>query len=174
MKRDPMLFEHYGNPRLAEIAVYRETGGYRALEKIVGGKTPPAEVIETVKASGLRGRGGAGFSTGLKCSFVPKDSPKPRYLVVNADESEPGTFKDRELMTRNPHQLVEGIVLAAYAIRAATAYVYLRGEFAYLLPGLERALEEARAAEREIAAGISSATSISEPAPTSAARRPPS
>jgi len=99
-----------------------------------------------VKASGLRGRGGAGFSAGMKWSFVPKDSPKPRYLVVNADESEPGTFKDRELMTKNPHQLIEGIILASYAIRANVAYIYIRGEFAWLVPVLESAIAEAKAA----------------------------
>jgi NADH-quinone oxidoreductase subunit F len=99
-----------------------------------------------VKASGLRGRGGAGFPTGLKWSFVPKDSPKPRYVVCNADESEPGTCKDRELMEKHPHLLLEGIMLAAYAIKANTAYIYLRGEFETLQRVVDKAIGEARGA----------------------------
>jgi NADH-quinone oxidoreductase subunit F len=145
LKKDLILFAAIDAPGLAGIDVYRkEYSGYQALEKVVGGKMAPADVIELVKASGLRGRGGAGFSTGLKWSFVPKDSPKPRYLVVNADESEPGTFKDRELMTKNPHSMIEGIVIASYAIKAKVAYVYLRGEFAWMLPILENAIAEAK------------------------------
>jgi NADH-quinone oxidoreductase subunit F len=147
MKRDLILFDKIDEPGLTGIDVYKRAyAGYQAVEKVLGGKVAPADVIETVKASGLRGRGGAGFSAGMKWSFVPKDSPKPRYLVVNADESEPGTFKDRELMTKNPHQMIEGIVLASYAIKANAAYVYIRGEFAFLLPVLEKAIEEAKAA----------------------------
>ncbi len=141
------LFKAIDEPGLTGIAVYKRAyDGYKALEKVVGGGMPQADLIELVKASGLRGRGGAGFSAGMKWSFVPKDSPKPRYLVVNADESEPGTFKDRELITKNPHQLIEGIVLASYAIKAAVCYIYIRGEFAFLVPVLEQAIEEARAA----------------------------
>src|SRR6185295_9558007 len=114
LKRDLNLFKAIDTPGLTGIDVYRRAyDGYKALESFVGAKKPPAELIDLVKASGLRGRGGAGFGTGLKWSFVPKDSPKRRYLVVNADESEPGTVKDRELMTKNPHQLLEGIVLAS-------------------------------------------------------------
>ena len=147
LKRDLLLFARIDEPGLGGIDVYRRAyDGYKAVDKVVGGKVAPADVIETVKASGLRGRGGAGFSTGLKWSFVPKDSPKPRYLVVNADESEPGTFKDRELMTKNPHQLIEGVILASYAIKANTAYIYIRGEFAWLLPVLQKAIDEARQA----------------------------
>ena len=147
MKKDLLLFAAIDTPGLTGIDVYRKAyAGYQAVEKIVGGKTPPAELIEIVKASGLRGRGGAGFSAGLKWSFVPKDSPKPRYLVVYADESEPGTFKDRELMAKNPHALIEGIVLASYAIKAKVAYIYIRGEFAWLLPTLQNAIDEARKA----------------------------
>jgi NADH-quinone oxidoreductase subunit F len=147
LKRDLILFARIDEPGLTGIDVYRRAyDGYQAVEKVLGGRVAPADVIEQVKASGLRGRGGAGFSTGMKWSFVPKDSPKPRYLVVNADESEPGTFKDRELMTKNPHQMIEGIVLASYAIRAAAAYVYLRGEFAWMLPVIENAIAEAKAA----------------------------
>ncbi|MBI3539036.1 MAG: NADH-quinone oxidoreductase subunit NuoF, partial [Candidatus Eisenbacteria bacterium] len=107
----------------------------------------PDEAIEVVKASGLRGRGGAGFPTGLKWGFVPKQTPKPKYLVCNADESEPGTFKDRELMEKNPHLLIEGMLLAAYAIQAHTGYIYLRGEFEYVQRILDRAIAEARAAK---------------------------
>jgi NADH-quinone oxidoreductase subunit F len=103
-------------------------------------------VIDTVKQSGLRGRGGAGFPAGLKWSFVPKASPKPRYLVCNADESEPGTFKDRELMEKNPHLLIEGMILAGYAIGSHVGYIYLRGEFEYIQRIIDRAIAEARGA----------------------------
>ena len=117
LKKDLLLFARIDEPGLTGIDVYRRAyDGYTAVEKIVGGKVAPGDVIDLVKASGLRGRGGAGFSTGMKWSFVPKDSPKPRYLVVNADESEPGTFKDRELMVKNPHQMIEGVILASSAI----------------------------------------------------------
>ena len=143
--RGPLLFKDIDTPGLAGIETYRSLGGYVALEEMVG-KKPPDECIEVVKASGLRGRGGAGFPCGLKWSFVPKDSPKPKYLVCNADESEPGTFKDRELMEKNPHLLIEGMVLSAWAIRANTGYIYLRGEFDYIQTLLDRAIAEARAA----------------------------
>src|SRR5438046_5229128 len=103
-------------------------------------------VIEFVKASGLRGRGGSVFPAGLKWSFVPKKTTKPKYLVCNADESEPGTFKDRELMEKNPHLLIEGMLLAAWAIQAHTGYIYLRGEFDYIQRILDRAIDEAKAA----------------------------
>jgi NADH-quinone oxidoreductase subunit F len=143
--RGPLLFRDIDTPGLTGIDVYRSLGGYATLAEVLGKKTPD-EVIEIVKASGLRGRGGAGFPAGLKWSFVPKASPKPRYLVCNADESEPGTCKDRELMEKNPHLLIEGMILAAYAIGAATGYLYLRGEFAALQRVLDRAIDEARAA----------------------------
>ena len=99
-----------------------------------------------MKASGLRGRGGAGFPCGLKWSFVPKDSPRPKYIVCNADESEPGTFKDRELMEKNPHLLVEAMILSGYAIGAHVGYIYLRGEFDYVQRVMDAAIAEARAA----------------------------
>ncbi|WP_447980755.1 NADH-quinone oxidoreductase subunit NuoF [Candidatus Nitrospira bockiana] len=127
------------------LADYERTGGYTALKKVVG-QVAPAEVIETVKKSGLRGRGGAGFPTGVKWSFIPKDHPGPKYLCCNADESEPGTFKDRQLIERDPHQILEGIVIACYAIGAHTAYIYIRGEFVLGARILERAIAEARAA----------------------------
>jgi NADH-quinone oxidoreductase subunit F len=147
LKKDLILFARIDEPGLGGIDVYRRAyDGYKAVDKVIGGKIAPGDVIEQVKASGLRGRGGAGFSTGLKWSFVPKDSPKPRYLVVNADESEPGTFKDRELMTKNPHSMIEGVILASYAIKAAAAYIYIRGEFAWMVPGIEQAIAEAKKA----------------------------
>jgi NADH-quinone oxidoreductase subunit F len=144
--RGPLLFKDIDTPGLTGIETYRKGGGYAALGEILG-KTTPDECIEVLKASGLRGRGGAGFPTGLKWSFVPKGNAKPKYLVCNADESEPGTFKDRELMEKNPHLLIEGLILSAYAIGANTAYVYLRGEFAYIETILLKALDEARAAK---------------------------
>jgi NADH-quinone oxidoreductase subunit F len=104
----------------------------------------PEQVIEEVKRSALRGRGGAGFSTGMKWSFVPRDSPKPKYVIANADESEPGTCKDRVLMEKDPHAVIEGILLAAYAVDAHLAFIYIRGEYWYLKERLERAIEEAR------------------------------
>jgi NADH-quinone oxidoreductase subunit F len=141
----PLLFRDVDMPGLASIEVYRSCDGYSAPAQVLG-KMTPDEAIEVVKASGLRGRGGAGFPTGLKWSFVPKQTPKPKYLVCNADESEPGTFKDRELMEKNPHLLIEGMLLAAYAIQAHTGYIYLRGEFDYIQTILDRAIAEARAA----------------------------
>lgn len=125
------------------LEVYEAGEGYQALRKALGGMKPQ-EVIEEVKRSGLRGRGGAGFPTGMKWSFVPKESPKPKYLVCNADESEPGTFKDRLLIEKDPHTIIEGTILAAYAIQAHYAFIYVRGEFAYGARVLETALEESR------------------------------
>ena len=145
MSHGPLLFKDIDAPGLTGIETYRKQGGYEALAAVLGKKSP-AECIDIVKASGLRGRGGAGFPAGLKWSFVPKDSPKPRYIVCNADESEPGTFKDRELMEKNPHLLIEGIILAGYAIGSKTGYIYLRGEFAYVQTIVDRAIAEARAA----------------------------
>ncbi|MER3430142.1 MAG: NADH-quinone oxidoreductase subunit F [Blastocatellia bacterium] len=123
------------------LNVYRETGGYKSLEKALA--LSPADVIEEVKRSALRGRGGAGFPTGLKWSFVPKDSAKPKYVVCNADESEPGTFKDRYLLERDPHALIEGMIIAGWALGASTGYIYYRGEYRYLIEIMERALAEA-------------------------------
>ncbi|RMH38264.1 MAG: NADH oxidoreductase (quinone) subunit F [Nitrospirae bacterium] len=124
---------------------YEKAGGYQALRKVLGG-IPPDEVIDIVKRSGLRGRGGAGFPTGVKWGFIPKDHPGPRFLCCNADESEPGTFKDRQLMERDPHQVLEGMIITCYAIRASLAYIYIRGEFRLAAKILERAIREARAA----------------------------
>ena len=129
------------------LRVYREHGGYRALEKALK-EMEPAEVIDLVKSSGLRGRGGAGFPTGLKWGFMPdpQKDPRPRFLAVNADESEPGTCKDRVLMEDDPHGLIEGILLACYAMRAPTAYVYVRGEYRLPYRRVAEAIAEAREA----------------------------
>jgi NADH-quinone oxidoreductase subunit F len=130
------------------LGVYKAHDGYAALEKILQDGHSPAQVIDMVKDSGLRGRGGAGFPTGLKWSFMPdpKKDPRERYLAVNADESEPGTCKDRVLMERDPHGLIEGILIACYAMRVATAYVYVRGEYRLPYKRLAAAIREAREA----------------------------
>jgi NADH-quinone oxidoreductase subunit F len=141
--QEHVLLRHRDVPDIRDIAVYRAHGGYEAWRKAIT-TMRPGEVTDVVKAAGLRGRGGAGFPTGVKWSFIPKDI-KPVYVVVNADESEPGTFKDRELIEENPHQLVEGVALCAYAVGAQTAYIYGRGEFKEPFVGLQRALDEAYA-----------------------------
>jgi NADH-quinone oxidoreductase subunit F len=131
-----VVLRHRDHPGLERLEVYLEKGGFEAFRKTVTGMTP-AQVIEEVKASGLRGRGGAGFPTGVKWSFLTPNV-YPRYVVANADESEPGTFKDREILERNPFQFLEGVAICAYAAQAEVGYVYLRGEFwelAHLLDG---------------------------------------
>ena len=140
-----LLLRHREIPGLRQLDVYLRHGGYAAVRKALGSHTP-ADLVEMVKASNLRGRGGAGFPTGMKWSFLPKQSTKPVYLCVNADESEPGTFKDREIIECDPHQLLEGIVISAFAIRSHTAYIYIRGEFAHGARVLEEAIAEARRA----------------------------
>ncbi len=125
-----------------DIDVYLQTGGYQALAKTLKEFTPE-QVIEEVKKSALRGRGGAGFPTGMKWGFVPKESKRPKYVVCNADESEPGTGKDRDLMRYDPHQLIEGIAIAAYALGAPRNYIYIRGEYWYIKEILERAIAQA-------------------------------
>ena len=141
-QHEPLLLKNMSQPGYSgALADYERAGGYQALRKVLG-KIAPADITEMVKKSGLRGRGGAGFPTGVKWSFIPKDHPGPRYLVCNADESEPGTFKDRQLMERDPHQMIEGMILAAYAIGVRTSYIYIRGEFALGAKVLERALAE--------------------------------
>jgi NADH-quinone oxidoreductase subunit F len=124
------------------LKTYKENGGYSVLEKALKGMSPDA-IVEEVKKSGLRGRGGAGFPTGMKWSFLAKPEGVPRYLVCNADESEPGTFKDRYLMERIPHLLVEGMILSSFALGANTSYIYIRGEYFYVSRILEQAIEEA-------------------------------
>ena len=127
-----------------DIDVYIKTGGYEALTKCIKELTPD-QVIDVVKSSNLRGRGGAGFPTGMKWSFVPKQSNRPKYVVCNADESEPGTGKDRDLMRYDPHQLIEGMVIAAYALNGApNNYIYIRGEYWFIIPILEKAIEQAK------------------------------
>jgi NADH-quinone oxidoreductase subunit F len=137
-----ILFKNINMKDLHTMKVYEEQGGYRSLKKAFAQK--PEEIVEAVKASGLRGRGGAGFPAGLKWSFLAKDV-FPRYLCCNADESEPGTCKDRELMLKNPHMLIEGMILCSYACRVETGYIYLRGEFHDLNFIMEKALEDAYA-----------------------------
>ncbi|HCF59648.1 MAG TPA: NADH-quinone oxidoreductase subunit F [Myxococcales bacterium] len=139
-----VLTNHWGEPGVDTLAGYQQRGGYGSLRKAL--ELAPAQVVDEVKRSNLRGRGGAGFPTGLKWSFLPKDDPRPRYLCVNGDESEPGTFKDRYCIEKSPHQLLEGIAITAWAIGAHTAYVYLRGELATQARILERAIDEAREA----------------------------
>jgi len=140
-----LLLEHIQVPGIQSLEVYRQKGGYRAVEKALK-QLSPEEVVEEVKKSGLRGRGGAGFPTGMKWSFLAKPEGVPRYLVCNADESEPGTFKDRYLMTHIPHALVEGMIVASYALGAHTSYIYVRGEMMPQIRILERAIAEAKAA----------------------------
>ncbi|MBS1682910.1 MAG: NADH-quinone oxidoreductase subunit NuoF [Bacteroidetes bacterium] len=139
-----LLLEHINEPGIQTFEVYRKKGGYASVEKAL--KTmKPDDVTEEVKKSGLRGRGGAGFPTGMKWSFIDKKSEKPRYLVCNADESEPGTFKDRYLMEKIPHALIEGMITSSYALGAKTSYIYIRGEYMYVAMILEKAIEEAYA-----------------------------
>ena len=138
---EPILTRNLGNPEALTVTGYRATGGYEALAK--GLEMEPDEVIEEVKKSGLRGRGGAGFPAGVKWSFIPKQIERPKYLVCNADESEPGTFKDRVLMESDPHQLIEGCALCCYAVGANTCYIYIRGEYARQAEILESAIGEA-------------------------------
>jgi len=139
-----LLSRNFGDPLARRIDTYVERGGYSALKKAF--EMGQEAVIEEVKASGLRGRGGAGFPTGVKWSFMPKEPTKPHYLLCNADESEPGTFKDRELLRWDPHGVIEGVLIAAYAIRAKHAYIYCRGEFFETTQVLAKALEDAYAA----------------------------
>jgi NADH-quinone oxidoreductase subunit F len=131
-------------PNLTSIDVYESVGGYQALRKTLT-EYSPADVIDIVKKSGLRGRGGAGFPTGMKWGFVPKNLGKPVYLCVNADESEPGTFKDRLIIEKDPHQLVEGSIISAYAIGCHLAFIYIRGEFIRPAEILEKAVRETHA-----------------------------
>ncbi|MDQ3081875.1 MAG: NADH-quinone oxidoreductase subunit NuoF [Gemmatimonadota bacterium] len=141
VRETPILSEHFGNPDARSLDGWKKRGGYQALEKALG-MTPEA-IVNVVKESGLRGRGGAGFPTGMKWAFMKPGDGKPHYLCCNADESEPGTFKDREIMRWTPHSLVEGCAIGAYAIGAETAYIYIRGEFTEPLFWMERAVREA-------------------------------
>lgn len=139
-----ILLRHREIPALDKIATYRQNGGFEALHKVVTGMDPD-DVTNEVKASGLRGRGGAGFPTGMKWSFIDGQN-WPHYVVANADESEPGTFKDREIMESNPYQFLEGVAICAYAVKAIDAYIYLRGEFWQIARKLDQCLAEMQAA----------------------------
>jgi NADH-quinone oxidoreductase subunit F len=141
---EKVITKNWGKPNSHTLDGYKANGGYKALEKALG--MTPAQVIDEVKKSNLRGRGGAGFPTGMKWSFVPKDNPKPKYLAINADESEPGTFKDRYILENDPHMMLEGIAIAAYALGCHQAYVYSRGEFKKPSAILDAAIKEAYAA----------------------------
>jgi NADH-quinone oxidoreductase subunit F len=141
---EKVLSARFEVPNSQSLDVYVQTGGYTGLEKALREMTPEA-VIEETKKSALRGRGGAGFSTGMKWSFVPKDLSKPKYVICNADESEPGTCKDRLILEKDPHAMIEGILIASYAIGAHLAFIYIRGEYWHFKVIVERAVEEARA-----------------------------
>lgn len=138
-----VIFAHLDEADLCDIDTYRRHGGYATLEKVLREQPPPAQLIDEIKASALRGRGGAGFPTGLKWSFIPRGLPCDVYLVCNADEGEPGTFKDREIMMRNPHLLIEGMALGAYIIGAARGYIYIHGEIWEAYEHMEKMVEEA-------------------------------
>jgi len=138
-----VLSRRFGKPNSASLDTYLADDGYKAFEKAAAMK--PEQIIEEVKISNLRGRGGAGFPTGMKWSFVPRTSPKPKYIVVNADESEPGTCKDRLLIENDPHQLIEGTLIAGLAVDSHAGYIYIRGEYRYLIEIMDKAIAEAYA-----------------------------
>ncbi len=141
MTYQPVLYRAHDGNDYTDIGVYQKAGGYQAARRAV--RMKPADVEAQVKASGLRGRGGAGFATGVKWSFVPRNTGKPIYLVVNADEGEPGTFKDRYFLRHDPHRIIEGCIICARAVGIDTAYVYVRGEFAYEIEVLQKAIAAA-------------------------------
>ena len=141
-----VIFAGAEQANLSDIDAYRSNGGYAILEQILRDKPPPAQLIDEIKSSALRGRGGAGFPTGLKWSFIPRDLPCDIYLVCNADEGEPGTFKDREIMLRNPHILIEGMILGAYIINASRGYIYIHGEIWQTYEHMEKIVEDVRRA----------------------------
>jgi NADH-quinone oxidoreductase subunit F len=137
-----LLLENAHIEGIRYYETYRKHGGYRSVEKAL--KMTPEEIVEEVKKSGLRGRGGAGFPTGMKWSFLAKPEGVPRHLVCNADESEPGTFKDRYLMEFIPHLLIEGLIVASFALGSNATYIYIRGEYAWIPDILEQAIAEAK------------------------------
>jgi len=141
MPEQRVIRNYVDRPNSYTIGSYLSSGGYSALRKALG--MAPGDVTDAVKKSGLRGRGGAGFPAGIKWSFIPPDSKKPVYLCCNADESEPGSFKDREILEKDPHQMIEGIIIACYAIRSHKAYIYIRGEMPYGAKRIQQAIEEA-------------------------------
>jgi NADH-quinone oxidoreductase subunit F len=139
-----IILEHIEDIRSPQLGFYREHGGYLALEKAL--RMSPTDIIDEVKESKLRGRGGAGFPVGIKWSFIKRDLPGPKYLICNADEGEPGTFKDREILLKKPHMMIEGMIIAAYAMGLDAGYIYIRGEFFEPYKMVEKAIEEAYAA----------------------------
>src|SRR5437762_11863766 len=141
MSFDPVLLARIAKPDSPALAGYRADGGYETFTRALNEKKP-GEVTDLIKNSGLRGRGGAGFPTGLKWTFLPKDHPGPIYMCINADESEPGTFNNRILMEDDPHQVIEGIILSCFATRATTAYLYLRFEYPQSWDRLQGAIDE--------------------------------
>src|SRR5271154_3505120 len=136
-----ILTKRFGLKNSESLDAYLATDGYKAFRKAA--EMTPEQIIDEVKTSALRGRGGAGFPTGLKWSFVPRTSPRPKYIIVNGDESEPGTCKDRLLIEYDPHQLIEGVLIAALAVNAHTGYIYIRGEYRYLIDIVDKAIAEA-------------------------------
>jgi NADH-quinone oxidoreductase subunit F len=142
---EPVLLANINKTDSHTLSVYQSSGGYTAIRKVLGGMSP-VDVVELVKASGLRGRGGAGFPCGLKWSFLPKDHPGPIYMCVNADESEPATFNNRILMEQDPHQVLEGIMIGCFGTRAKTAYIYVRYEYPTAFQRLQQAIDECYAA----------------------------
>ena len=143
-----VLYNDLDEPGLNTLKVYEKRGGYKMLRKAL--KMEPQKVLEEMLASNVRGRGGAGFAMGKKMSFIPKGS-MDKYLVCNADESEPGTFKDRELMQKNPHLLIEGMIIGAYAIGANRSFIFIRGEYQHQADVLDAAVASSTAASRRVA-----------------------
>lgn len=144
-KFEPILLANIDKPDSHTLRVYEQTGGYKAWKKVLR-EMSPGDVCETIKGSGLRGRGGAGFPTGLKWTFLPKDHPGPIYFCLNADESEPATFNNRYLMELDPHQVIEGLAISSFATKTSTAYIYLRYEYPTALKRLQQAIDECYAA----------------------------
>jgi NADH-quinone oxidoreductase subunit F len=142
VKTDLVVTKNFNTEGAHKLATYEDNGGYRALKKVCSGKVSREKIIEEVKGSGLRGRGGAGFPTGLKWTFLPPKTDKPRYLCCNADEGEPGTFKDRDIMRYDPHLLIEGIAISCFALKIEKAFIYIRGEFFEIAEILNKAIKE--------------------------------
>ena len=176
MPLSPVLTKRFGTDQPWKIANYERLDGYAGLRKAVG--IAPADLVALVKDSNLRGRGGAGFPTGMKWQFIPQDNPKPKYVVVNADEGEPGTCRDLPLMMNDPHALIEGILIACFAVRANHAFIYIRGEAVHAIRRVTcrgargRGQGLPRAQHPRAPAGTAASRSMPAPAPTSAARRP--
>jgi NADH-quinone oxidoreductase subunit F len=146
MSAHPLILAGLDGDRTWRLQDYAARGGYQALRKIIGNRVPPEDIIAEMKASGLRGRGGAGFPTGLKWSFMPRSFPGDKYLACNSDEGEPGTFKDRDILRYNPHAVIEGMTIAAWAMGCTRGYNYIHGEIFEVYQRFEAALAEARAA----------------------------